>query len=205
RFLEELRGRLRKFGLELHPDKTRLIVFGRKPENDWRWKGEGKPGTFDFLGFTHSCGRNRKGYYTVRRETAGKRMRAKLQAVKQQLRIRMHAPVAETGKWLRSVVQGYLTTMRYRAIANGCGRFGTGSGDSGGKRYAVEGSGGPGLGSALPHWPAGGFHRHEFCTRIRVFALTPNIRDKSRMREIRQYGSVRGALGDQSPYRDRNF
>ena len=104
RFLEELRERLRKFGLELHPDKTRLIVFGRKPENDWRWKGGGKPETFDFLGFTHSCGRNRKGYFTVRRETAGKRMRAKLQAVKQQLRIRMHAPVAETGKWLRSVV-----------------------------------------------------------------------------------------------------
>jgi RNA-directed DNA polymerase len=68
RFLEELRERLRKFGLELHPDKTRLIVFGRKPENDWRWKGGGKPGTFDFLGFTHSCGRNRKGYFTVRRD-----------------------------------------------------------------------------------------------------------------------------------------
>jgi RNA-directed DNA polymerase len=113
RFLEELRERLRKFGLELHPDKTRLIAFGRKPENDWRRKGEGKPGTFDFLGFTHSCGRTRKGYFTVRRETAGKRMRSKLQAVKQQLRIRMHAPVAETGKWLRSVVQGY---FNYHAI-----------------------------------------------------------------------------------------
>jgi group II intron reverse transcriptase/maturase len=113
RFLEELRERLRKFGLELHPDKTRLIAFGRKPENDWKWKGGGKPGTFDFLGFTHSCGRTRKGYFTVRRETAGKRMRAKLQAVKQQLRIRMHAPVAETGKWLRSVVQGY---FNYHAI-----------------------------------------------------------------------------------------
>src|SRR5260370_28087667 len=95
--------------------------------------------------------------------------------------------------------------MRYRAIANGCGRFETGSGDSGGKRYAVEGSGGPGPGSALPLWLAGGFHRHEFYTRIRVFALTPNIQDKSRMRETRSYGSVRGALGDQSPYRDRNF
>ena len=71
--------------------------------------------------------------------------------------------------------------------------------------YAVEGSGGPGPGRALHPWLAGGFHRHEFCTRIRVFALTPNIRDKSRMREIRQYGSVRGALGDQSPYRDRHL
>src|SRR3984893_8945732 len=78
RFLEELRERLRKFGLELHREKTRLIAFGRKPENDWRWKGGSNPGTFDFLGFTHSCGRNRKGYFTVRRETAGKRMRARL-------------------------------------------------------------------------------------------------------------------------------
>ena len=95
--------------------------------------------------------------------------------------------------------------MRYREIANGCERFGTGCGDSGGKRYAVEGSGDPGPGSALHLWLAGGFHRHEFCTRIRVFALTPNIQDKSRMREIRSYGSVRGALGDQSPYRDGNF
>ena len=91
----------------------RLIAFGRKPENDWKWKGGGKPGTFDFLGFTHSCGRNRKGYFTVHRETVGKRMRAKLKAIKQQLRIRMHAPIEETGKWLESVVQGY---FNYHAV-----------------------------------------------------------------------------------------
>ena len=113
RFLEELRERLRKFGLELHPDKTRLIAFGRKPEDDWKRRGGGKPGTFDFLGFTHSCGRNRKGRFTVRRQTMGKRMRTKLQAIKQQLRIRMHAPVSETGKWLRAVVQGY---FNYHAV-----------------------------------------------------------------------------------------
>src|ERR1700730_3245782 len=130
RLLEELRDRLRKFGLELHREKTRLIAFGRKPENDWRWKGGSKPGTFDFLGFTHSCGRNRKGYFTVRRETVGKQMRAKLQAVKQQLRIRMHAPVAETGKWLRSVVQGYFNyhaipgnSQRLRAFRDGVRRL----------------------------------------------------------------------------------
>jgi len=101
RFLAELQERLRKFGLELHPEKTRLIAFGRKPEDDWRRRGGSNPETFDFLGFTHTCGRNRRGYFHVQRETAGKRMRAKLKAVKQQLRIRMHAPVAETGKWLR--------------------------------------------------------------------------------------------------------
>jgi len=92
--------------------------------------------------------------------------------------------------------------MRYRAMANGCGHFGTGSGDSGGRCYAVGGSDGPGPGSALPQLPADGFHRHEYYIRIRVHALTPNIQDKSRMREIRPYGSVRGALGNQSPYRD---
>jgi hypothetical protein len=113
RFLADLKERLRKFGLELHPDKTRLIAFGRKPENDWKHRGGGKPGTFDFLGFTHSCGRNRKGYFTVRRETAGKRMRAKLKVVKQQLPMRMHAPIEETGKWLRAIVQGY---FNYHAI-----------------------------------------------------------------------------------------
>jgi group II intron reverse transcriptase/maturase len=113
RFLTELRERLRKFGLELHPDKTRLIEFGRYAENNRKRRGERKPETFDFLGFTHRCGRTRKGYFHVQRETAGKRMRAKLTAIKQQLRIRMHAPVGETGKWLRSVVQGY---FNYHAI-----------------------------------------------------------------------------------------
>lgn len=113
RFLTDLKERLRKFGLELHPDKTRLIAFGRKPENDWRHKGGGKPGTFDFLGFTHSCGRTRKGQFTVRRKTVAKRLRAKLQEIKQQLQMRMHAPIEETGKWLRSVIQGY---FNYHAI-----------------------------------------------------------------------------------------
>jgi RNA-directed DNA polymerase len=113
RFLTQLRERLGKFGLELHPEKTRLIAFGRRAEDEWKRRGGRKPETFDFLGFTHTCGRNRKGRFHVQRQTAAKRMRAKLQAVQQQLRIRMHAPVAETGKWLRSVVQGY---CNYHAV-----------------------------------------------------------------------------------------
>jgi RNA-directed DNA polymerase len=130
RFLAELQERLRKFGLELHSEKTRLIAFGRKPENDWKWKGGGKPGTFDFLGFTHSCGRNRKGYFTIHRETVGKRMRAKLKVIKQQLQIRMHASIEETGKWLKSVVQGYFNYYavpgngkRLRAFRDGVKRL----------------------------------------------------------------------------------
>jgi len=101
RFLELFRERLGKFGLELHPDKTRRIEFGRYAERDREQRGEGKPETFDFLGFTHISGKNRNGTFTVRRMTIRKRTRAK------QLRKRMHDPVAQTGAWLKSVVQGY--------------------------------------------------------------------------------------------------
>ena len=108
RFLEELRERLAEFGLELHPDKTRLIEFGRWAIANRRSRGEGKPETFDFLGFTHICEINRKsGRFVVGRRTVRKRMRAKLAEIKSQLRARMHAPPGETGKWLRTVVRGY--------------------------------------------------------------------------------------------------
>src|SRR5438128_2784926 len=113
RFLEDFRERLGKFGLELHPEKTRRIEFGRWAERNRRRRGGGKPETFDFLGFTHISGTSRKGYFTVKRKSSGKRMRAKLRQIKQQLRSRMHHPVAQTGKWLKSVVQGY---FNYHAV-----------------------------------------------------------------------------------------
>ena len=107
RFLEDFRERLGKFGLELHPDKTRRIEFGRFAEQNRERRGEGKPETFDFLGFTHISGKDKKGRFLVRRKTIRKRMRAKLRQIKQQLRERMHDPVPQTGKWLRSVLQGH--------------------------------------------------------------------------------------------------
>src|SRR6266496_3994031 len=107
RFLVNLRERLAKFGLELHPDKTRRIEFGRFAEENRKRRGEGKPETFNFLGFQHISGKNRLGRFTVRRTTIRKRMRAKLRELKQQLRMHMHDPVPETGRWLKSVVQGY--------------------------------------------------------------------------------------------------
>jgi len=103
RFLMEFRERLQKFGLELHPDKTRRIEFGRFAEVNRTKRGEGKPAAFDFLGFTHISGKDRKGGYAVKRKTISKRMRAKLLEIKQQLRRRLHEPVAHTGQWLRSV------------------------------------------------------------------------------------------------------
>jgi hypothetical protein len=113
-FLEQLRERMRKFGLELHPEKTRWIEFGRFAEDNRKRRGEGKPETFDFLGLTHMCGKTRKGkWFTVRRQTVKKRLRSKLQAVRQELRKRRHERIAETGEWLRMVVQGY---FNYHAI-----------------------------------------------------------------------------------------
>jgi len=113
RFLGEFRERLAKFGLEIHPEKTRLIEFGRFAEQNRRQRGEGKPETFTFLGFTHYCGTNSKGHFVVWRRTAAKRMRAKLQQIKQELKRRMHEPVVAVGKWLKRVVEGY---YRYHAV-----------------------------------------------------------------------------------------
>ena len=113
RFLEHLRERLKKFGLDLHPDKTRRIEFGRFAEQNRKARGEGKPEAFDFLGFTHISGRNRHGRFALKRKTIAKRMRAKLQEIKQELRRRMHDPIEQTGRWLQSVVQGY---FNYHAI-----------------------------------------------------------------------------------------
>ncbi len=106
-FLTALRERLGQFGLRLHPDKTRLLEFGRYAAQNRRERGQGKPETFQFLGFVHSCGWTRKGEFTVRRHTAGERLRAKLKEVKAELRRRRHDPVPEVGAWLGSVVRGH--------------------------------------------------------------------------------------------------
>src|SRR6516162_9197582 len=114
RFLDDLKERFAKFGLELHQEKTRLIEFGRYAARDRQQRGAGKPETFNFLGFTHYCGRRHKtDTFTVGRITAKKRMVAKLKAIKVELRRRMHARPAEVGAWLRKVVNGY---YQYHAV-----------------------------------------------------------------------------------------
>jgi group II intron reverse transcriptase/maturase len=114
RFLRELQERLGKFGLALHPDKTRLLEFGRFAAKDRQKRGECRPETFDFLGFTHFCGRQRKKRgFTVARQSAAKRLRLRLRQVRQALLQRRHLPIPAQGAWLRSVVQGYLN---YHAI-----------------------------------------------------------------------------------------
>ncbi|MCA1707545.1 MAG: group II intron reverse transcriptase/maturase [Actinobacteria bacterium] len=108
RFLRDLRERFAKFGLELHPDKTRLIEFGRFAAERRAARDLGKPETFDFLGFTHICGKGRSGGFWLRRITIAKRLRAKLKQVKGQLKRRRHLPIPEQGRWLASVVRGHL-------------------------------------------------------------------------------------------------
>jgi len=107
RFLSDLHERFAGFGLQLHPDKTRLIEFGRHAARNRAARRQGKPETFDFLGFTHICARSKNGRFWLKRITISKRMRAKLREVKDQLKLRMHEPIPVQGRWLRSVLQGH--------------------------------------------------------------------------------------------------
>ena len=121
RCLQEWTDRMRAFGLDLHPDKTRLIEFGRHAAEQRTQRGEGKPDTFDFLGFTHMCGTTRKtGRFIVKRQTIRTRLSATLRALKAELRHRWHVPVPQLGRWLRSVVQGWLN---YHAVPGNMDRL----------------------------------------------------------------------------------
>ncbi len=113
RFLVELRERFARFGLELHADKTRIVEFGRFAEQNRRQRGKGKPATFNFLGFTHMCGRTRKRHFTVLRQTMRQRLQAKLRALKEELWRRMHMPIGEQGAYLRAVLTGH---FRYYGV-----------------------------------------------------------------------------------------
>ena len=107
RFQKELQERLAKFGLELNAEKTRLIEFGRRAEQDRKRRGEGKPEAFNFLGFTHSCGKHRNGYFALWRKRTRKRMVAKLKQIKQQLRQRRHEPIGDR-RLTQSMLKGQL-------------------------------------------------------------------------------------------------
>jgi len=114
RFLKQLWERMVEYGLELHPEKTRLIEFGRFAEANREGDGARKPETFNFLGFTHICGTIwESGKFTVKRKTIGKRMTAKLRDVAVGLRRRMNDPIEQTGRWLTQVVRGY---FNYHAV-----------------------------------------------------------------------------------------
>jgi len=108
-----MRTRLQEFALTLHPEKTRLVEFGRFAAKDRKQRGLGKPETFNFLGFTFICGTSRRGYFQLKRKTRRDRLRAKLKMVKEAMRRRKHQPIPHQGKWLRQVVLGY---FNYHAV-----------------------------------------------------------------------------------------
>jgi RNA-directed DNA polymerase len=115
RFLDEMRARLQEFGLSLHPEKTRLIEFGRFAAKNRKQRGLGKPETFNFLGFTFICGKTRQGKFQLKRKTRRDRMLAKLRMLKTELWRRMHQPIPAQGSWLRHVIRGY---FNYHAVPN---------------------------------------------------------------------------------------
>jgi RNA-directed DNA polymerase len=112
-FLADLRQRMEQFALALHPDKTRLLEFGRFAAVDRGRRGLGKPETFTFLGFIHICGRSKRGFFQLKRKSRQDRMRAKLHAIKEELRRRRHQSIAQQGRWLHQVVRGYFA---YHAV-----------------------------------------------------------------------------------------
>jgi group II intron reverse transcriptase/maturase len=113
RFLDAMRARFEEFALQLHPGKTRLIEFGRHAAADRERRGFGKPDTFDFLGFTHICGKSRRGNFLLKRKSRRDRVRVKLKEIKKELRQRMHWPVPEQGSWLAQVIRGF---FNYHAV-----------------------------------------------------------------------------------------
>jgi hypothetical protein len=113
RFLDEMRKRLGEFALSLHPEKTRLIEFGRFAAERRKRHGLGKPETFSFLGFTFICGTTRSGKFQLQRKTRRDRMRAKLKMIKAEMWRRMHQPIPKQGQWLHYVVRGY---FNYHAV-----------------------------------------------------------------------------------------
>jgi hypothetical protein len=127
--LTDLRERFAQFGLALHPDKARLLEFGRYAVERRQQRGEGTPATFNFLGFTHICGKTRAGKFTVLRQTMRQRWQAKLKAVATELRQRLHQPIPDTGAYLRAVVRGHfqyygvpMNTPALCAFRHGIGR-----------------------------------------------------------------------------------
>ncbi len=119
RFWDAMRDRLREFALSLHPDKTRLIEFGRFAAQNREKRGLGKPETFKFLGFVLICGKSRRGDFQIRRKSRRDRMGAKLREIKEALRERRHLPIPEVGRWLAQVVAGYFA---YHAVPTNTSR-----------------------------------------------------------------------------------
>ena len=202
RFWEHMRDRLAEFSLSLNPDKTRLIEFGRFAADRRARRGLGKPETFNVLGFTFICERTSQGKFFIMRKTRRDRMRAKLKAVKEELRRRMHEPIPEQGAWLRQVVRGFFA---YHAVPTNWEALQA-------FRYHIERiwlrtlrrrsqkhrMTWDRMRKLADDWlPARGF----FILGQTNASPSPT-QGGSRVREFRSRGSVRGAVRNDRPYRD---
>ncbi|YBW38416.1 group II intron reverse transcriptase/maturase [Nitrobacter sp. TKz-YC01] len=202
RFWDAMRERLREFSLLLHPDKTRLIRFGRFAATQRAERGLGKPETFTFLGFTLICGKTRQGRFALQRKSRGDRMRAKLKEIKKELRRRMHHPIPQQGNWLKQVVTGYFA---YHAVpTNSRALHASGItlrtyGDARSNDVARRTGQG---GTASRSWRTTTFPIPAFFILGLTHASPSNTQGGSRVPELGSLGSVRGALSNERPYRD---
>ncbi len=180
RFRADLEVRLEQFALSLHPDKTRLIAFGRYAAERRAERGLGKPETFNFLGFTHICAKSKKGKFQLRRKTRRKPLKAKLKEIKQELHRRRHEPVAEQGRWLAQVVRGTFAT--HAVPTNPWPPFAEMSNGAGCMRSGAEArtTARPGRGS--PSWPNIGYRKCESSIPGQLYASTSNTQGRSPVR-----------------------
>src|SRR4029077_8313836 len=175
-FLDTMRERLQEFALSLHPEKTRLMEFGRLAAANRKRRGLGKPETFTFLGFTFICSKTRRGIFQIKRKSRRDRMRIKLQAIKQELRRSMHQPIPQQGRWLQQVVTGY---FNYHAVPFDTDRV------------------------PIPRYQSLAAHATAAePERLDDLGATLDTQGGSRMPELGPYGSVRGARGNSRPYRE---
>ena len=180
-FLHDVQERMGLFDLALHPEKTRLIRFGRYAAKQRAARGEGKPDVFDFLGFTHYCTRSRKwGSFVIGRKTIKKRMLRTLGAIKVELRKRMHDPIVKTGAWVWQMLNGYLNYLRCRATTRASGGSVTRYAGAGCRPCGGEAKRRISTGTALFASPTASFHRSAYDTQCLVTASTPPSEGRAR-------------------------
>ena len=196
RFLDEMRERLGKFALTLHPEKTRLIEFGRFAAERRRRRGLGKPESFDFLGFTFICGKTRQGKFQINRKTRPERMRAKLKMIKEEMRKHMHQPIPDQGKWLERVVRGYFNYQAVPTNARALDAFRHHVTDLWRRTLRRRSQKDRLTWARMTQLAAAWLPKPIILHPWQALALPSHTRGGSRMRESRTYGSGRGACDE---------
>jgi len=204
RFWDDMRERLRAFSLTLHPEKTRLIEFGRFAAQNRERRGLGKPETFKFLGFVFISGKSRRGDFQIRRKSRGDRMMAKLREIKEALRSECTSQFLRSGNGWRKSSPDTSPTMPCRPTARRYMRFATMSPCSGTGNCAGAARGRTWCGSRWRNWRTNFSQSPVSFIRGRVCGLLSNTRGRSRVRESRSLGSVRGAVSNDRPYREQH-